>query len=272
MKFSIKIITILFLAALATLNVQLVQSVENMGELINKAGKQRMLSQRIAKDYFYVGLKLQESRARAQLDESLAEFQKNHADLKQQISDRGIRDMLTFVDLSLEEFLKVAKKTYTSDNGALMLDLSEAMLEASQNVVEQLEAKSKLKTAEAVNIAGRQRMLSQRVAKYYIAHKAGFQDPNTVQQLQKSVKDFESALRWLKEQPKNTPQLQTELANVDQLWETFRKIYVDVTNNNLPLIVFVTADKIMDNMNQITAMYAALYADIEPAKPEAAKK
>lgn len=272
MKFSIKIITILFLAALATLNVQLVQAVENMGELINKAGKQRMLSQRIAKDYFYVGLKLQESRARAQLDESLAEFQKNHADLKQQISDRGIRDMLTFVDLSLEEFLKVGKKPYTSDNGALMLDLSEAMLEASQNVVEQLEAKSKLKTAEAVNIAGRQRMLSQRVAKYYIAHKAGFQDPNTVQQLQKSVKDFESALRWLKEQPKNTPQLQTELANVDQLWETFRKIYVDVTNNNLPLIVFVTADKIMDNMNQITAMYAALYADIEPAKPEAAKK
>ncbi|MCW5212904.1 type IV pili methyl-accepting chemotaxis transducer N-terminal domain-containing protein, partial [Desulfobulbus sp. TB] len=32
-----------------------VQAVENMSELVNRAGMQRMLSQRIAKAYFYSG-------------------------------------------------------------------------------------------------------------------------------------------------------------------------------------------------------------------------
>jgi nitrate/nitrite-specific signal transduction histidine kinase len=260
-----KIMVVFFFACLFTLPSHLA-SADDAGATINKAGKQRMLSQRIAKDYFYAGLRIQESRARKQLEASIAEFKSNHIDLKNDIDDKNIRNMLVFVDLSLDEFLSVASKPYDADNGALILDLSEAMLEANQNVVEQLEARAKIKTAEIVNISGRQRMLAQRIAKYYISHKAGFRDQNTVQQLEKAVKEFDTALHWLQGQQKNTPQVQTELAGVEDLWDMFKKYYMDVTESDLPVIVFITSDKITDAMNRITGMYAALYGEVVPTK------
>jgi len=56
------------------------------------------------------------------------------------------------------------------------------------------------------------------------------------------------------------PQIQAELAKVEKLWDTTKKYYMDVTKGNLPVIVFVTADKIMNSMNRVTAMYAGLAA------------
>ena len=59
-------------------------------KLIDMAGKQRMLSQRIAKDYLYAGNKIAPAKANKQLKKSLLELLEAHKVLVESINDDEI--------------------------------------------------------------------------------------------------------------------------------------------------------------------------------------
>lgn len=222
---------------------------------INKAGRQRMLSQRIAKTYFFLGENVRPDKAREQLKASLTLFERSHNELKSEIKDQEIHELFAFIDIALTDYATLVKKPYDKEVGNEVLDLSETLLEVCQTVVVKLEQASKLKKAKLVNIAGRQRMLSQRIAKYYIAYQAGFRDPNSVEQLQAAVKEFETALKVLIGSNQNTTQISSSLGKVESLWNIVRKFFLDQEKGGLPVTVFATTDSIMKEMNKITNMY-----------------
>jgi len=233
--------------------------VADMVELIDVAGKQRMLSQRIAKDYLYAGEKVAVSKAKKQMKASMEEMVKIHKRLVDSINDPEIQNLLAFVQLSIEDFKSTANEPYSLDNAQLIIDLSESMLEGSQYVVDSLKEKVKVKESAIVGKAGKQRMLAQRIAKYYIAYQAGIKDKNTVDQMKAAVKAFSEAHKALMANPKNTPQINRKLHDIDRLWKIVYKFYLNIEKGGLPLIVFNTTDDITKKMNQITAMYVDLY-------------
>jgi nitrate/nitrite-specific signal transduction histidine kinase len=228
-------------------------------ELLNIAGKQRMLSQRIAKDYFYIGLGINVSKAKRQLSSSLESFNKAQKVLNKAITDDEIKNMLMFVDMSSEDFAAITSEKYTLDNGALVLDLSESMLEGSQYVVDALKQRFKTKTTEIVDIAGRQRMLSQRIAKYYISYQAGIKDKNSITQMKEAVRLFSESHKKLMANKRNTPEINKELKKVDRLWKIVYKFYLNIEKGGLPIIVFNTTDDIMQKMDRVTKLYVDLY-------------
>jgi len=253
----IKLKTVFLLTLLTILGLPLISQAETdpLSAAINKAGKQRMLSQRIAKSYFFLGENVRPDKAREQLKASLAMFSKHHNELKSEIKDQEIHELFAFIDIALGEYSELVKKPYDKNSGNEVLDLSETLLEVCQSVVVKLEQASKLKKAKLVNISGRQRMLSQRIAKYYIAYQAGFHDPNSVEQLQKAVKEFETALKILTGSKQNTSKIASSLSNVESLWKVVRKFFLDQKKGGLPVTVFATTDGIMKEMNKITNMY-----------------
>ena len=234
-------------------------AVAEMVELIDVAGKQRMLSQRIAKDYLYAGEKVAVSKAKKQMKASMEEMVKIHKRLVDSINDPEIQNLLAFVQLSIEDFKSTANEPYSLDNAQLIIDLSESMLEGSQYVVDSLKDKVKVKESALVGKAGKQRMLAQRIAKYYIAYQAGIKDKNTVDQMKAAVKAFSQAHKALMANPKNTPEINRKLHDIDRLWKIVYKFYLNIEKGGLPLIVFNTTDDITKKMNQITAMYVDLY-------------
>lgn len=227
-------------------------------ELINIAGMQRMLSQKIAKAYFFYGKGVRPDKTRKQLMDSIVLFNKNYDILLNNINDANIKDMLLFVEMSKDELLPLAKKPFSKDNGALMLDYSETLLEASHDIVKRIEATTKKKTDKIVNVSGRQRMLTQRIAKFYIAYQSGFTDVNTVNQLKKSMKEFEQAHVLLTKNKENTTQITNELNKVAKLWNIVSKFYNDVKRGGLPVIVLSSTDKMMVAMNNVTKLYVKL--------------
>ncbi|MEA2048815.1 MAG: type IV pili methyl-accepting chemotaxis transducer N-terminal domain-containing protein [Campylobacterota bacterium] len=228
-------------------------------KLINIAGKQRMLSQRIAKDYLYIGNNVAKSKAKKQLQDSLDTLNAAHTLLVESINDPEIKNLLAFVEMSTEDFEATSKEEFNIDNAQLIIDLSESMLEGSQYVVASLKDTVKLKESKIVDVSGRQRMLSQRIAKYYIAYQSGIKDKNTVDQMKAAVKLFGETHEILMKNSDNTPEINRNLNKIDRLWKIVYKFYLNIEKGGLPLIVFNTTDDIMKKMNTVTGLYAELY-------------
>ncbi len=222
-------------------------------QMINLAGKQRMLSQRMAKDYFYAGKKINKSNALKQLKNSLRDFKMTQMLLNRKISDEEIKNLIAFVNMSLDEFVEISGEKYSVDNGTIILDLSESMLEGSEYVVQALtEGKT---SSEIVDIAGKERMLSQRIAKYYIAYQAGIKDDNTIVQMKETVKEFDTILKRLIANKSNTLEIKKELAKVNRMWNIVYKFYLNIEKGGLPIIVFSTTDDITKKMNKVVGIY-----------------
>jgi hypothetical protein len=228
-------------------------------KLIDMAGKQRMLSQRIAKDYLYAGKKIAASKANKQLKSSLNELVESHKMLVKSINDPEIRNLLAFVEMSTEDFSTTSNEKFTIDNAQLIIDLSESMLEGSQYVVDSLKQTVKIKESKIVSLAGKQRMLAQRIAKYYIAYQAGIKDKNTIDQMKEAVANFTNAHKTLMSNTTNTPEINRKLNEIDRLWKIVYKFYLNIEKGGLPLIVFNTTDNITKKMNVITGLYVKLY-------------
>jgi len=152
-----------------------------------------------------------------------------------------------------------ANEPFTIDNAQLVIDLSESMLEGSQYVVDSLKETVKIKESQIVGKAGKQRMLAQRIAKYYIAYQAGIKDKNTIDQMKAAVATFGESHAALMANAANTPEINRKLNEIDRLWKIVYKFYLNIEKGGLPLIVFNTTDNITKKMNQITGLYVELY-------------
>jgi len=227
--------------------------------LIDIAGKQRMLSQRIAKDYLYIGSDIAVDKASKQLKASMNEFVKNMERIDSSTNDEEIKNLLSFVKMSLDEMKANISKPFNLDNAQLVMDLSESILEGSQYVVDSLKKKLKVKESEVVAKAGKQRMLAQRIAKYYMAYQAGIKDSNTVAQMKRAVEEFADNHKFLISNKDNTSSINQKLAEVDKLWKIVYKFYLNIEKGGLPFIVFTSTDEITGRMDEITKLYVKLY-------------
>jgi hypothetical protein len=224
-------------------------------KLINITAKQKMLSQRIAKDYLYLGKNVAVSKATKQLRKSLDEFLKTHEKLTKYIKDPEIKNLLDFVSLSSDDLKNTVNKKFSMDNAQLVLDLSESMLEGNQYIVNSLKKSMKLKGVSIISVVSQQRMLSQRIAKYYIAYQLGIKDKNSVNSMHQTVKKFNDNLNILMRNSTNTPQINKKLMKINKLWKIVYKFYNNIEKGGLPLIVFNTTDNITREMDEVTEMF-----------------
>jgi len=230
-----------------------------MKKLINMAGKQRMLSQRIVKDYLYVGKKIAENKAKKEETKSLDELVNSLNKLKVAFkNDEEVLNLIEFTEMSVSDLKEIINDEYNLDNAQIAIDLSETLLESSQYIVDSLESKTNTSGAKIVNISGKQRMLSQRIAKYYIAYQTGIRDKNTINQMNKAVKEFQDNLNILIKNKSNTPEINTDLDKVEKLWKIVHKFYLGIEKGGLPIIVFGTTNKITKKMDEITKKYEKL--------------
>lgn len=256
MKEKYNALIILCFAALLWLPMTAFSAVaDDMAALVNTAGMQRMLSQRIAKDYLFLGGQIRAGKATRQMNGSVALLVNNHDVLKKSVTDAKVRELLDEIDPLLEKMVKISKAPYVKFNGATMLELGETLLELNQAVVMELEGKQAEKTVAAVNIAGRQRMLSQRISMFYAAHQAGFKSDATMAEIKRAVEEFESAHASLEGNSLNSEKINRELKGVENLWKTIRHYFTDDSEVGYPVTIFVTTDDIMKRMNAITLMY-----------------
>ena len=251
-----------FLAAFFSLqSLDATAQINDINSAINKAGRQRMLSQRIAKAYFQIGQKVDVDRSKKVLDASVALFDRQLVELKVFAPNPEIRETYLKLEkswLTYKDLLLGAPPS--PENGRKITALSEEVLLLAHQGTEQLEKRSATTAGRLLNLSGRQRMLSQRMAKYYQASAWGIGDATMATALAKARREFSDAHAELLAAPSNTPQLKEALGLVGQQWFFFENALGQKSSadNRSQIAVATTSERILEEMESVVTLYERL--------------
>ena len=242
-------------------HVSAAAEIADINSAINKAGRQRMLSQRMAKCFFQIGLGVDSDRSRRVLDASVALFERQLGELKSFAPSPEIRETYQKLDRAWVAYRQALIAAVPKQaEGARILQLSDEVLRLAHQGTQQLESRSGTTSGRLVNIAGRQRMLSQRMAKFYQAAAWGIGGEQTGAEIDKARSEFVSALDELNAAPTNNAALREELDLVKQQWMFFANALSQPAGADVrpPTTVATTSERILETMENVVTLYEKL--------------
>ncbi len=232
----------------------------SLGAAINKAGRQRMLSQRMAKAFGMQVLGVLPDKAVSQLDVSRLLFETQLAELKTLAPNEGIQAGIGELERSWQSYRTVLAGPRTVDGGRMVMVEADKTLRAAQALTVAYEKYSGSSAGRLLNLSGRQRMLSQRLAKCFMFQQAGGASDALRVEQEAARRDFTAALAELNAARENTEAIKSglELANTQWLFFdqalTSRESVKDIAARN----VATTSERILEVMDDLTAQYEQL--------------
>ncbi|QFT54059.1 hypothetical protein FIU95_05710 [Microbulbifer sp. THAF38] len=250
-----------FSAVFLLLVISLDVAALTMGEAINIAGRQRMLSQRITQAYILSGIQSDAQRHQKVLTRSVQEFERNNQKLGKFPAAEKIRNQLEKVRKEWQAFKKISLQPVSKEGAAELFQRSNRLLSEAHIYVVKLQQLANHNSAELINIAGRQRMLSQRIGKNYAAKIWGISPEDAESGLHQDLVEYSNRLTQLLESPFNTPDINRNLQKAkDHLNYASRGFEgeMKISEKRQIQVITGTTDLMLRNMNVITAQYAEL--------------
>ena len=204
---------------------------KELANSINLAGKERMLTQKMSKEALLIKLGIDKKKNAKELKATSALFDRILKGLQTgdktlglvATKDKNIQEHLKGIDKQWQEFYKNIKKIYSLEKDesayAYVKENNLALLENMNRAVS-MYAKlgnsggNKLKMANDINLAGKQRMLTQMIAKDILMYQANMDAQEKLANLNNSLKLFDETLNGLYNGDKKLDLVGTKLPKI----------------------------------------------------------
>jgi len=234
-------------------------------EAINISGKQRMLSQKIAKTYL---LKLTELKLGSEEYKKATQTFNENLNLLINNSSTSLES----TKLSIEEekkqwvkFLNVLMLNPTNNVDKIIL-IANGLLNNCKDLVSKIESEAggssnkSIAQEKTVNLSGKQRMLSQRTALYYVAASLSTSEDKKMQYLgevKRILELLKSSNDNLSQNPLNTSDIKNYLSKVRTKINFIESSKLDNLSIDLTELMKI-CNEITSTYNTITGIYASI--------------
>jgi nitrate/nitrite-specific signal transduction histidine kinase len=247
------------------------------GNAVNISGKQRMLSQRMGKDFVFISLNLQAEQAQREMMASTIIFEENLAALKAFARTDQMKELIKIEEETWREYKKLLQTTPSKENAINVVKYSGVILKVCDDVVQDIvkyvailpkmsedEGTTNLEVANNTNISGRMRMLSQRLSMLYAAFYGDLPDPTLIPNLKGVSENLQRGLSTLITSSINTTEIDDAMAGVIQEWNVVEE---RCTQDNClmyeaksmqPDEMFTVANRFLNKVDKVVGMYAKL--------------
>ncbi len=239
------------------------QSVNQSANVINLAGKQRMLTQKMSKELLMIAKGINVEKNKKELQKTMALFDKTLKGLIEgdkslnlpATQNKEILEQLKVVSNLWESFKKSIEAKDLQKVAQQNLPLLKNMNKAVGMFAKQSGSKLSPEMADTINRAGKQRMLTQKMTKELLLIANGIDVEKNRENIKKTAELFEKTLNDLIAKCKDD-KIKAQLEVVSKIWAEYAPIIKNVDTSESAL---KKADELnmtlLKNMNKAVKMY-----------------
>ena len=221
-------------------------AVARIAEATNRAGQQRMLSQRLVKLQALACSRTDGAAAAVLMRESVQRVEENLAALEASLSAATYGDLVAAAREGWKA-LRVLLEAPAKVSELPKIDAAaEAVLAQADALVRALESSGIAPRVHVVNVAGRQRMLSQRMAKLALLGSA---------ELDATAAEFGQGLATLQQAPLSTPQIRAMLEQGEAAWKVLQAAVPEAKQPAGRMKVAAASEELLEVFDRLTEAY-----------------
>lgn len=226
-----------------------------MAQAINRAGQQRMLSQRLVKLYALACSRTDGAAAAVLMRESVQRVEDNLAALEAELSGATYGDLIAAARAGWRELRALLEAAPRPTELGRLEAHAETVLAQANALVLALESSGSATQVHVINLAGSLRWRSQRVAKLALLVPLATERAPLEAELARTAAEFEQGLATLVQAPLSTPQIRAMLERGEQAWQELRAAVPGADKPAGRMKLAATSEELLELFDRLTEAY-----------------
>ncbi len=227
-----------------------------LGAAINRSGRLRALSQRVAKLHVQSTLGVLPERAGDVMRQCRQLIEGSLGELARQPLNADTQALMPRLQGHAERLLVLTAGSGAAPRTDDVVRAADDMLRSADELTSAFEKQASQGGARVVNVAGRQRMLSQRAARaHFLQAAGGTAAAGQAQQLEAARREFDEGHAYLARAPLSTPSIRQQLELARGQWLFFDQALRKPSQGDALQTVATTSERMYEVMDQLTGLY-----------------
>jgi nitrate/nitrite-specific signal transduction histidine kinase len=232
-------------------SIMFAEEISSLSHAVNVAGKQRMYTMRILRDYIMVGAKLTYKDPASDLSRTVADFGKAHDALDAYLNDQQLKSEMDGITKQWKAITKMVSEPPVQSNALEYARQAIKFREMLNDFTNHLSKTSSSHAAEAVNLSGRLRAVSQALASVYMLRSWGA--TGTEKKMKVPMERFRGSLDYLHAAQETTEPMKQILSKLEKIYLFFE--VMNQSDTMTPTLVIKKTDAMLKLADALTKMY-----------------